>query len=490
MSILERFRFLNSSPRAGLLALAIGVGATLIWVQILGGTSTIRNLWPYGSTTQHITIDPATGVKLNATLSQPKIVQGSDGTVYLDLKIVTPGDPERRESILPTDILVVLDRSGSMSDGNKWQYATQAVQSLLDRLTPSDRIALISFDSSARLDSPLARATPQNIARIRNVLQRLAPGASTNLGDALLLAERTTGSLSEGARTRRVMVLSDGHANTGIVEPAQLQKIARRLADSGSIVSTVGMGLGFNETLMASLADQGMGSFSYLEHLESLGSMLAAELSDTRRVFAEGSEVKLSLPRGTRIVDVAGYPFEMNGTTAVIRTGQLLRGSTKGFIATLRIPSQSTGNHEFGAIDLFYRSGGRSHQQTMAGGNLLIACVAPERKAEVVASIDRTVYREAWIENNFGALMKKVGDFVRSGEKSKASGLIESYKNRLEEAAQSAPEIAREADVELKELEARVDDAFDGPNQGLKQNRAAKQFLDEAQKRQRTLVKQ
>ena len=86
--------------------------------------------------------------------------------------------------------------------------------------------------------------------------------------------------------------------------------------------------------------------------------------------------------------------------------------------------------------------------------------------------------------------MKKVGDFVRTGEKSKASELIEGYKNRLEEAAQSAPGIAREADAELKELEAQVDDAFDGPNQGLKQIRAAKRFLDEAQKRQRTIVKQ
>ena len=336
----------------------------------------------------------------------------------------------------------------------------------------------------------MAPATPTNVARLREILQSLAPGASTNLGHALLLAERSASNRSEGPRRQRVLILSDGHANTGIVEPAQLQKIARRLADSGSVVSTIGMGLGFNETLMASLADQGMGSFSYLEHLESLGSILAAELSDTRRVFAEGSNVKVNLPRGAKIVDVAGYPFEMNGRTAVIRTGQLLRNSTKSFMATLQIPSQSIGNHEFGAIDLSYRAGGRSYQQTLKRGHLLVDCVAPERKAEVVASIDQKVYRKAWSENNFGALMKKVGNFVRSGEKSKASGLIESYKNRLEEAAQAAPGMAREADAELKELEEQVDDAFDGPDQGLKQNRAAKKFLDEAQKRQRTIVKQ
>ena len=192
MSILDRFRFMNSSPRAGLLALAVGLGATLIWVQILGGTSTIRRIWPSAPGTEHITIDPTTGVTLNARLSQPKIVQGGDGTVYLDLKVVTPADSTGRESLLPTDMLVVLDRSGSMGEGQKWEYATGAIRSLLDRLTPSDRMALISFDSSARLDAPLAAATPENLERIRSVLRRLGPGASTNLGAALLMAERTT----------------------------------------------------------------------------------------------------------------------------------------------------------------------------------------------------------------------------------------------------------------------------------------------------------
>ncbi len=489
MSILDRFRFINRSRKAGLVGLAVALGVTLIWVQMLGGTSSLGKIWPSGGGTKHITIDPATGVKLNASLSQPKIVQGSDGTVYLDLKVVTPGRLDRLETMLPTDILVILDRSGSMGEGNKWNYATQAVRSLLDRLTPEDRIGFISFDSSARLDSPMAAATPSTVERIRAVLGRLGPGASTNLGAALLLAERTASSDPESPRRRRVLVLSDGHANTGIVEPAQLQKIARRLADRGSVVSTVGMGLGFNETLMASLADQGMGSFSYLEHLETLGTILASELSDSRRVFADGSELHLNLPHGVTIVDVAGYPHETRGNTAILRTGQLLGNSTKSFMATLRFPSHSIGTHQLGSIDLFYKSNGRSFQQTLPGGNLMVACVAPERKAEVVASIDQKVYREAWLNNNLGVLMNKVGSFVRSGEKSKASEVIETYKSRLEEAQAAAPGIYSDADAELKELEAQVDDAFDGPDQETKRNRAAKMLLDEAQKNQRIVIK-
>ena len=196
----------------------------------------------------------------------------------------------------------------------------------------------------------------------------LAPGASTNLGDALLLAERSALNLSEELRRRRVLVLSDGHANTGIVEPAELQKIARRLADRGSIVSTIGMGLGFNETLMASLADQGMGLSATWSTWSLSGQFWAAELNDTRRVFGRRLGTEAAPSPGVKIVDVAGYPFEMNGRTAVIRTGQLLRNSTKGFMATLQIPSHSIGRHEFGAIDLSYRVGGRSYRQTMEGG--------------------------------------------------------------------------------------------------------------------------
>ena len=486
MSVLERVKSFGKTRKGGILAVLLGILATVVWVQVEAGAFTrygqVEGVEP------QLSVHPKTGVKFSASLSHPMIVQGSDGTVYLDLSVVTP---RISRDILrtPTDTIIVLDRSGSMAEDNKWAFATQAVHSLLDRLTPSDRIALITFDTGAHVQSRLIPASDTNIRRFRNIVNSLHPGDSTNLGDALLRAEGMSASARVSERRRRVILLSDGHANVGIVHPVELAAMARRIADSGSILSTVGMGLGFNETLMASLADHGMGSFSYLEHLESLGTILAKELDDSRDIYADGSEMRIVLPHGVELVEAAGYPFVLEGRTAVIRTGQLFQDSTKSFMATLRVANHVPAEYVLGDIDLSYRVEGRLYQQEVGSSELSIACVPPERKQEAVTSIDKDLYRTAWIKNNLGSIMREVGDYVRRGDQEKAKELMDNYRDRLEEADQAVPGLKKDANRQLDELESRVDAAFQGPDQKVKQNRAAKSFLGASQELQREVNK-
>ncbi len=477
MTVFKRIRNWDESPKAGLLAVAAGLVSAMIWVQIGGAGS-----HPGGAAGS--SLHSATGVKFQAQLSQPMIVQGEDGTVYLDLSVITPSAPRRETLRQPSDVVVILDRSGSMGEGNKWQHAIAAVHSLLNRLEPIDRVGLVTFDTTARVDAGLTAATADNLARLRGIVAQLGPGASTNLGDALLAAERIA-SASPPQRRRRVLLLSDGMANQGIVEPAKLNAIAARIADRGSVVSTVGMGLGFNETLMASIADHGMGRFSYLEHLESLGSILTAELTDSRRIFAEGSEIRLELPEGMKLLDAAGYPIVHEGGAVVVRTGQLFWDQTKKLMATLRVPNHEITEYQLGPIRLDYRLGDRSFNQQLEPGRLQIACVAPERKPEAVASVDETIYRDAWARNNLGLLLKDVADKLRQGQRAAARQLLDSYKNDIEEADAMAPGVKSETEDRVKELEARVDEAFRGRDQKVKQNREAKAMYESSGRLQR-----
>lgn len=486
-SLLRRSILFGKSRRGGFMLLALGFLATLIWVQVQGRTST-DPIQICGTNNHLSSIHPETGVELRAALSHPMVVQGEDGTVYLDLALLTPKTQERLQ--VPTDTVVVLDRSGSMGDDNKWQFATQAVYSLLDRLTPDDRIALITFDTHARVNLRLAQADTENKARIRQVVRSLRPGASTNIGDALNLAGQITAASGPAERRSRIVLLSDGHANTGVVDPAELAGISRRIADRGNILSTIGMGLGFNETLMASLADHGMGSFNYLEHLEALGSILAQELSDSRQVLAEGSELRIHLPPGVDLVDVAGLPFTLDGRTAVIRTGQIFQNSSKHYTTTLRVASRDLAEYTLNNIAFNYRVDGKHFQQEIRSDDLKIACVAPERHEEVEAALDKDVFQDAWIRNNLGAVMRGVSSFVRAGRESEAKELMQSYKTKLEEADALVPGLKKQADDELRELEERLDDAFRGSDQAVKQNRAAKALLESGQELQREVNRQ
>ena len=482
-NLLRRLISFGRSGRGGVLALALGVLATFIWVQIQGSATVSSSGQICGSENQWSSVDPKTGIELRAALSQPMVIQGGDGTVYLDLTLLAPETLGTHQ--VPTDAIVVLDRSGSMGDDDKWRFATQAVYSLLDRLTPVDRIALITFDTHARINSELIQADDTHKRRVRNGIRSLRPGASTNLGDALLLAEQIASKGRATEHRTRIILLSDGHANTGIVEPSELAAISRRIADRGNVVSTIGMGLGFNETLMASLADHGMGSFSYLEHLESLGTILAQELTDSRQVLAEGSEVRIEFPHGVELLDVAGLPFVFEGRTAVIRTGQLFQNSTKRLTTTLKVANQELAEYTINSIDLNYQVKGSRYHQRIQSDQLKIACVAQERQEEVLASVDKDVFQDAWIRNNLGAVMRGVSDFVRAGKESEAKELMHYYKSKIEEADALVPGLKKQADEELRELEDRVDEAFRGPRQATKQNRAAKALLEAGQELQR-----
>ena len=72
---------------------------------------------------------------------------------------------------------------------------------------------------------------------------------------------------SHSDSARKILLLADGQANQGITNPEQLAQMAARATHYGAVLSTIGMGLGFNESLMAKLADHGMGHYSYLEDL-------------------------------------------------------------------------------------------------------------------------------------------------------------------------------------------------------------------------------
>ena len=89
------------------------------------------------------------------------------------------------------------------------------------------------------------------------------------------------------------------------------------------------MGLGFNETLMATLADYGMGHYAYLEHLAKLGEILEQDMANTRQVFASASSLELTVGDGVTVTDVGGYPIDLTSQpgTARVATGQLLGGA-------------------------------------------------------------------------------------------------------------------------------------------------------------------
>jgi Ca-activated chloride channel family protein len=340
--VTRRSRIIRS-PRATLCifaALVVGTAGAVLAPQLArsGGTQNGAGKVPSAGPPIVLANQDAHGVQLTGALSQPKLVQGSNGVVYLDLTIATPVTALASSVHRARDIVVVLDRSGSMAAENRLPYAKEAVRSVLGRLQADDRFALVTFDASATVTTALVHVTDAVRAQIAHQRDGIHPGSSTNISDGLLKA-RALLEGSGGDRRRRVILLSDGEANMGIVDPKELGKIAASFSTHGAVLSTIGLGLDFNETLMAALADYGMGHYAYLEHLATLGDILQKDLHDAQQVYASASSLEIALGDGISVTDVGGYPIDLTSQpgTARVATGQLLDGTKKHVVVTLQV---------------------------------------------------------------------------------------------------------------------------------------------------------
>src|SRR5205085_1928075 len=125
---------------------------------------------------------------LSAATERSRIIQAGDHT-YLQVGLQgMKGEAPRRP---PLNVVLVLDRTGSMASEQKLEFARAAAAALVDRLTPDDVFSLVVFDSAARVAVPAGRVRDKG--RIKKEIAALTPGGGTNLYDGLQLGYREAG---------------------------------------------------------------------------------------------------------------------------------------------------------------------------------------------------------------------------------------------------------------------------------------------------------
>lgn len=428
-------------------------------------------------------------VQISTKLSQTKVVQHGTNTVFLDVTFTPPAIPDRPTSQRATDMIIVLDRSGSMSEAKKMPYAKAAIWDVLGRLNHNDRFALVSFANNAIVQSPLVNVTSATRSYLNNVVSSIRASGGTNMGDGLNTALRLLNN-NDSERARKILLLSDGQANQGITNPEQLAQIATTATHYGAVLSTIGMGLGFNENLMAKIADHGMGHYSYLEDLSGLGSILARDLDDTRNIYANSSTLEINLGDGVKLIDAGGYPIsQISSSSFSIATGQMLSNTQKHFVMTFNVPTTNIATVSLGQMQLNYRVNNDQLQTPVNPESIVLSVVEEKYKIQAQRSINKEVYKKSWIDNNLARMKKKLSKLMQEGKKDQAKQAINEYRKEVDSAAaeSSLHLTTPEVKDKLKEMEKQVDDAFQGSmmDQQLKRNRAAKSMQYDSIKTQR-----
>jgi Ca-activated chloride channel homolog len=292
---------------------------------------------------------------------------GSDGgEARLLVRIETRGEPARRA---PLDLALVVDRSGSMA-GGKLTLAKRAIEEALRRLGEDDRVAVVAYDDQLDLVQPLAPATPRVAARARLLLAEIEPRGGTNLAGGWLTGCRElTLAAAEAGRVRRTLLLTDGQANVGVVDPDELAERAAELRRMGVGTTTLGLGLGFDEALLGAMAEAGGGNFEFIADAGDLAACFDREVRELTAIAGLGVTFGLSLQPGATAELLNALPTEPLPNGLVVNVGDVALGATVDLLFAIRFDPSP--------VDTFRRLGASLRWTSAAGGRRRIDFHSP-----------------------------------------------------------------------------------------------------------------
>ncbi len=405
------------------------------------------------------------GIRFDSSLDRSAVMEGGNGMVRMELRISSDHEPEagtRRA----TDLVVVLDESGSMS-GDKIEDARAAAQELLAQLGTEDRFALVSFDSNVDVRIPLDYASAGNRGRMQRAIRGIGAGGGTEM-QAGLAAGAEQHQATPG-RAGRTILISDGLPNS----PDGLVAQARSFAQAETPLTTVGIGADYDEQLMVDLADAGTGNFYWVTQGQDLAAVFGHELSTAQETVATGLQVGLELGEGVELVDASGYPTRMVGGQVVFDVGTLYASQERSFWVTLQVPAHTAGDQAVAMPSLSWRTPDSTELASLTLEPQAVEVVQEQHR--FLAAIDAEAWGRSVIEEEYNVLRNAVSVAVQAGDLDTAQQEIDAYtaRNRpLNETVDSQAVWDNFDDVAA--LEQEVKQQFEGEQQQVRQNYFAK----------------
>lgn len=260
------------------------------------------------------------------------LVAGQANVVDVLVRIQAPDAPAGHAAERPPQALaLVLDRSGSMA-GRPLLEARRCAEYVLRTLRPGDAASIVEFDHRVRRlwpAVPVGDGAGQRLA-----LAGVRAGGNTNLHGGWREGADTLADVA-GSGLKRVILLSDGQANEGVVDVAEIAAQCARWAAQGITTSTYGLGDAFNETLMVAMAEAGGGNHYYGDTADDLMEPFEQELQLLGNLALREIEL-VAMPReGIEVTMKSPHPAHAGGW----RLPDLAWGAEAWAVLQLRVPA-------------------------------------------------------------------------------------------------------------------------------------------------------
>ena len=191
-----------------------------------------------------------------------------------------------------SNLVFLLDVSGSMQPANKLPLLKNAMRLLVDRLGEKDRVAIVVYAGASGLVLPSTSSDQKG--EILAALENLRAGGSTNGGSGIRLAYQTAVSNFITGGVNRVILATDGDFNVGTTNQGDLTRLIEDNAKSGVFLTVLGFGMGnYKDSTLEKLADMGNGNYAYIDTINEARKVLVDEINSTLVTIAKDVKIQI-----------------------------------------------------------------------------------------------------------------------------------------------------------------------------------------------------
>jgi Ca-activated chloride channel family protein len=211
----------------------------------------------------------------------------------------------------PSNLVFLLDVSGSMTPPERLPLIKQSMRLLVEKLTENDRVAIVVYAGASGLALP---STPGNEKeKILSALESLEPGGSTNGAEGIQLAYKIAADNFIKGGVNRVILATDGDFNVGVTSQGNLIRLIEEKAKTGVFLTVLGVGTdNLKDSTMQKLADKGNGNYAYLDSLDEARKVLVQQMNGTLVTIAKDVKIQVEFnPARVASYRLIGYEKRM-----------------------------------------------------------------------------------------------------------------------------------------------------------------------------------
>lgn len=247
----------------------------------------------------------------------------------------TTAEVNERTDLRPLNLALVIDKSGSMAADDKMSRVKESLRTLLSKLRPDDIVSIVVFDTDARVLFPASRIGDGY--ELRRAIDRIEPDGSTNINGGLMLGYREAKKNFRKDATNRVILLTDGIANVGVVEPKQIAANSSELNGQGIDLSTIGVGLDLDNDLLRTLAKSGRGLYHFISDYQDIEKVFVNEVQSLISSVAKKVEVSVDYDANLQVEKIYGYEPRLRANGVSIGLENMNNGLTQVVMMRFRV---------------------------------------------------------------------------------------------------------------------------------------------------------